>query len=117
MKTRVQDPKKFSQLLALARGAYAGNKEATKHLARQLRHAPNAKAVLRHLKQQLHQNEITLEKMALQRRAEREKRERNHFPATHPLFRKSRHTGGKIDCDAMQRAIFFGGFETNRARH
>ena len=117
MKIQVQDPKNFSHLLALARGAYAGNKAATRNLARQLRHASNARAVLRLLRQQLHQDEITREKMALQRRAKREKKERNHFPATHPLFRKSKQTWGKTDCDAMQRAILCGGFETNRTRH
>lgn len=117
MKTGIRDSKNFSHLLALARGVRAGNTEATKKLARQLRHAPNAKAILRQLKQQLDQDETAREKMALQRRAEREKQQPDHFPPTHRLFRKSRATRGRKNQDAMQRAILCGGFETNRTRH
>lgn len=117
MKTGIQNTKSFTYLLALARGARAGNMEATKNLARQLRHASNAKAVLRQLKQQLHQDQIKREKMALQRRAEQERKHCDRFPPTHPLFRKSRATGGRKNHDAMKRAILCGGFETNRTRH
>tara|TARA_Y100001001_G_scaffold133864_1_gene134167 strand:- start:79 stop:342 length:264 start_codon:yes stop_codon:yes gene_type:complete len=72
MKTGILEPKNFPHLLTLARGARAGNLEACRSLARQLRNASNAKAVLRQLKQQLRQDEIKREKLALQRRAERE---------------------------------------------
>ncbi|HCW91545.1 MAG TPA: hypothetical protein DHU56_16065 [Marinobacter sp.] len=117
MKTGTRDSKNFPHLLALARGARAGNMEATKNLARQLRHASNTKAVLRQLKQQLHQDQIKREKMALQRRAEQERKHCDRFPPTHPLFRKSRATGGRKNHDAMKRAILCGGVETNRNRH
>lgn len=107
----------FSHLIALAKGARAGNVEATKNLARQLRHESNAKAVLRQLEQQLQQDENARDKTALQSRAEKKKKQRDHFPPTHPLFRKSRTTGGRKNHDAMRSAISYGGFETNRTRH
>ncbi|MDY6815639.1 MAG: hypothetical protein SV598_07150 [Pseudomonadota bacterium] len=117
MKNGILESKNFSHLLALARGARAGNMGASENLARQLRNASNAKAVLRQLKQQLHQDEIEREKLALQRRAERERKQHARFPPTHPLFRKSRATGGRKNHDAMKRAVLCGGFETNRTRH
>ena len=117
MKTGILEPRNLPHLLALARGARAGNVEACRNLARQLRNASNAKAVLRQLKQQLRQDEIEREKLALQRRAEKEKKQRTCFPPTHPLFRKNRSTKGQRNHDAMQRAILCGGFETNRTRH
>lgn len=117
MKTGILEPKNRPHLLVLARGARAGNVEACRNLARQLRNASNAKAVLRQLKQQLRRDEIEREKRALQRRADREKKQRACFPPTHPLFRKSRATGGKKNHDAMNRAVLCGGFETNRTRH
>lgn len=117
MKTGRLEPKNLSNLLAIARGARAGNVEACRNLARQLRNASNAKAVLRQLKQQLHQDEIEREKRAIQRRAEQERKHRDRFPPTHPLFRESRATKGQKSHDAMKRAILCGGFETNRTRH
>ncbi len=117
MKTGILEPKNLPHLLALARGARAGNVEACRNLARQLRNAPNAKAVLRQLKQQLRQDEIEREKRALQRRAEWERKHPARFPPTHPLFRESRASGGRKNHDAMKRALLCGGFETNRTRH
>lgn len=117
MKTSTFQSENFSHLLALARGARAGNIEASRNLIRELRKASNVKAVLRQLKQQLHQDEIRREQLALQRRAEKERKHRDRFPPTHPLFRKSRPTKGQKKHDAMKRAILCGGFETNRTRH
>ena len=117
MKTGILQPEHFSHLLTLARGTRAGNIEASKNLARQLRNISIPKAVLRQIKQQLHQDESEREKRALQRRAESERNHPARFPPTHPLFRESRASGGRKNHDAMKRAILCGGFETNRTRH